>query len=685
MGYKISYDEIYMFYQSFMDNGISKACTLRENLPKGVQTIIESDYISGATATRMRNYMRDVHLTILSLFSQTFQLFTMELLNYQQDYLNIVDSAPNACFSSDEFKQTRDAVESLKKKTSSIDGNIRETLRYAGTAGYSPAEVGGYPGVDGILADLGTIANFIANIDETVSALENAWAQKVADNFDGLLDVLEGYIRDNLGHNSMYMSSYSEGNRGIGYNKVNEYDHALESYISANKDSSRMSVAEVNQREYERRSEELTDKLAEQNQKSALTVRVFGYVGDVCFTTAEVALIAFGLPKSAVQIVTGTAKGSWDGWYRCISDEIEGYQLGTGAIADADEVQEKVFIGAVKGTMHGVISVGMDGLSEEVIGRIPLVNSLTDSENAVTKYLSKLTIKTVENRIEDISGNAVDQFVDTAAQQYREGSAYTGASPIEAARNSIQADLEDNAAWGRSAAESMVSMAFSSNRKNTEGEIKTTEDLLKTHGSERWLKAGSSKALETVTKELTGTAVEGFIQAGDGREVQDGIDAVVDQFTDEKKVEGLLQKTALSFTSGATTDYYRQKDEAERILTNNVLKSKEIATQALERKNSVPVDKYGNPDYAKTSAIYKDQETGEKASVTIRVYGNDDYDSLVDRAEQAYSVKIEQDGFSLAADRFETPSGYRWVSKYDQSCDQQSVTLQLVRADKLPD
>ena len=159
---------------------------------------------------------------------------------------------------------------------------------------------------------------------------------------------------------------------------------------------------------------------------------------------------------------------------------------------------------------------------------------------------------------------------------------------------------------------------------------------------------------------------------------------MVEQFTDAEKREALLIKTGSSYMSGVQTDFYRQIDEADRIFKNKQEKVREQATQSMGRKIPVPIDKYGNPDYEKTSAIYKDKATGKKASVTIREYANDDYNSLVARAERAYGVKIEPDRLSLTSDSFVTPSGYRWVLKYDQHCDQQSVTLQLVKADKLP-
>lgn len=684
MKYKISYNEIYSFYMSEMYNSYSKTNILNDSLPSAVQAIIESDRISGATAERMRNYMKDVHLPILSLLLHAFQLIVADIAEYQHTYFNSVDSAAKVCFSSEEFQQIRNGFNPLKGKTTDIDQNIRSILSSAAKAGYSPNEVGGYPGVDDILAHFGDITAFIDNIDERVTCLENDWKSKVANDFDGLLDTLERYVNENLGHNHMYIAGYSPGNRGMNYTMVEAYNRAIDNYISANTDLLHTYTEEIRVREFERDTEEIEQELIEQNKNYALAVRIYGYVGDACLTGMEIALVAFGVPKSVVSITTGTAKSAWDSYYQTVSDEIEGYRLGDSALVDNNELLKTVAVDTGKGLFHSVVSVGVDGLSEEIIGRIPLVDSLTDSENVVTKFLSKATVKTMETRLEDISNNAVDQYIDTAVQQYKEGSAYAGVSPIQAALSSIDADLNDKGALGRAAAESLISEGFSASRKKADSAIKTPDKLLETHTTERMHKAGISSALESLSKEITGTAVEGFIEAGEGRELRDGFDAVVEQFTDAEKREALFVKTGSGYMSGVQTDFYRQIDEADRILKNEQEKVREQATQSMGRKIPVPIDKYGNPDYEKTSAIYKDKATGEKASVTIREYANDDYNSLVARAERAYGVKIEPDRLSLTSDSFVTPSGYRWVLKYDQHCDQQSVTLQLVKADKLP-
>ena len=206
---------------------------------------------------------------------------------------------------------------------------------------------------------------------------------------------------------------------------------------------------------------------------------------------------------------------------------------------------------------------------------------------------------------------------------------------------------------------------------------------METHTTERMHKAGVSSALETLSKEITGTAVEGFIEAGDGRELRDGIDAVVEQFTDAEKREALLVKTGSSYMSGVQTDFYRQIDEADRIDMIHEQMAKTLDEQSLAYDDTVSVDKYGNLDYSESSAIYKDEVTGETASVTVRLDRNDDYATLVSRAEMAYGVMIEQDDLTLAADQFKTPKGYRWVTKFDQHCDKHSMTMQLVKTDRL--
>lgn len=684
MKYKISYAEVYGFHMSLVADSNSKRNMLENRLSSAIQAIIDSDRISGATAERMRNYMKDVHLPILSLFLHAYQLFHSDLLEYQQTYFDVVDSAANVCLSSEELHQILDDFNLLKGKTTDIDQNIRNILSKAAKAGYSPNEVGGYPGVANILTHFGDITAFVENVDERVVYLESNWKSRVANDFDGLLDALERYVNENLGHNSMYIARYSAGNRGMNYTMVEAYNRAIDDYISANTACIHAYTEEVSGREYERNVAVIEQELIEKNKNYALAVRILGYVGDVCITGMEIALIAFGVPKSAVSVTTGTAKSAWDSYYQTISDEIQGYRLGDGALVDDAELLETVVIDTGKGLVHSVVSVGAEGLSEELIGKIPLVDSATNSKCVVIKYASKVGIKTFETRIEDISNNAYDQLIDTAVRQYKEGSAYDGVSPIQAALNSVDADLKDLAAWGRAGAESIVSVGFSAGRKKAEGTIKTSDELLDTHGFERIRDAGRSKALETFSKEMVGTAVEGFIASGDGRELRDGFDAMVGQFTDEKKREALIAKTGSSYASGAMTDYYRQRDETDRILDNEQRKVMKKAMRSMGKNDPVQIDKYGNPDYEKTSAIYKDKATGEKASVTVRLDRNDDYDTLVSRAEEAYGVKVERNKFKPAADQFETPSGYRWVTKFDQHCDKHSVTMQLVKANKLP-
>lgn len=679
MPYKVEYDKIEGFFLRFLGPSLSTLVNGGlANTEQAVKSLIESTNISGSTADRMREYFGDVHITILNMMRRIASLMVIQLQKYIYTYIALVDSHVNARFSSQEFCDIATELTGDVNHAEYIDNEVRKILADISPL-YTPNNVGGYRGVYDSVQLINKIKAQLDTLDTQIKQIESEFSTTALSEIDMLLDLLGSYIASNAGHDSVYISAYHGEAKDDTYRALVRHEKAIGEYISEHSDDYVEINNYIRDRATARSQGEINAELRKDLKKAAQTVRIMGYVGDACIAIGKLALIAYGAPKPAVDVVGGAAGGAWKNWYTEISDEMESYNLGDGALVEKDKLVEKTIVGGVEGTATGVISVGTDEIFS-FIGDAGFVGKLTNSENPVIKHTTKIGLKYVEKEVESIEGGISKRYIEAKAEEITKGKTEDGRSAFEIAFDleTIKKEEIDEGGWAKTGAETLVSYTFGEMEKGQEAKIKTPDETMKTHGIKRTVLKSGYKALETAASETAGTGAGTFFssQADGESRIDASTKAMKELYTDPSKREKLISKTAIKTMSEAFTDIEDQRLESNRIAENETRHTQERATEALGRKYKVPVDKYGNVDYAKTSAIYKDKATGEKASVSVKTYDlkRNDYYAV---AEKAY-------GKEIGVKNFKTPEGYSWVLKFDGSFTSQDVTMQLVETSKLP-
>lgn len=677
MKYEFSYSMIYDFYQSYMKMSSGRTTLLNDTLPRAINDIVNSDGISGATAKRMHNYMRDVHLPILSTLAGVLKLLLTEMIAYQTDYVKYLDPAANACVKSEEFAKLKKDVTGLQSFATNLDGEIKLILKQAAQADYSPAGVGGYPGMQDIAESYGAIAEFVENLDNCVNYIETQWPTRVQNEFPDLLDNLNAFICENTGHGNMYITSYKPSYRTKRYYSVRAYDNAINTYITQNKEQIRAKATQIIKMDGARRSAEIQSEFEQQMKQNAKTIEFWGYVGDCCTEGIEIVLVAFGCPKPAVEIVVGTGRGAWNAWYQTQADAVKNYN-GNGVIIEGDKLKEEVVIGTFKAGMNSIISVGTGAVFDK-FKELEFIESMTKSDSILKKSFGRgcnVLLGTVEDRIEDTLTDYTDRVIDAGWRQYFEGNDYQGKSVLEELTDweTLEKNITDRGKAAKSLTKSTIKEIYSAKIKAEQKEIKTPEQLEETHGINRSIDAARHKMEETFISETLGTAVEEAVNTDNPDRLDAANNATAEMFADEEKRKKLGRKVFSSGAKAAAEDNLTQRREKELISYNRQYRRSETASRGLNF--AVPTDKYGNPDYTDTGLLYQDKATGKEAEVTIEIKKNDHYNDCIERAEKEYGKDIHNK-------TFETPRGYRWVVKYDQtsrtSSGDEQITLQLVR------
>lgn len=679
MDYKVSYAEIHDFYNSYTSNCFrsNRSSLLQKSLPNAVNEIINSDGISGTTANRMRSYMRDVHIPILSMLVGAMQLLTADMLEYQMSYAANVDAAADTRVKAEELAALKKDILGLQGRVSDIDAQIKDTLKLAAQADYSPETVGGYPGVDNIIECCGKITSFVEALDTRIIAMETQWPERVRSDFYDMLSDLSNFIRENTGHSSVYIATYKPSYRTKRYYDLQAHNRIVSDYISQNKEQIKAWGKQIADQEYKRNAAEIQEELGVELEKSAAVIRVIGTVGDAALTTGSALLTCMGCPALVTGVVSGSAKSAWSTYYAEIAEGIENYNIGK-EMVNEEQLTRDVAFGSIKGGVRGLITSSLSELGD-LVGEIGFIDSLSDSNGFLGQLSSgffNITISTLEDRTGDILGNMTDRYFDTLNRQISEGSDYQGLSPLEAMfdKDAIMVDVLDSKEFKKSITKSWLSESFSDLIKYHDSKIKTPEALEKTHSVGRVLKKGAVKATETATGEILGEILN-----------EDSAEAAKERLADEELRRSLFGKTVGSFFSAGLTEWETIEDEKDIIAFNRKYRRVEYASEA--SGTNVPTDKYGNPDYSKALysdyIMYKDEKSGKKAKVTIDFEKSDDYDSIVSRAEKEYGKK-------LGRTDFKTPEGYHWVAKFDQTgakqydgyvVSRQQVTLQLVLGD----
>jgi len=646
MTYKVEYEKLDSFYESLIHNCGGAMNSSLQTVHDALDKLINTENIEGNTANRMREYMRDVHNCTVELIKNAVTIFGCRFSEYVNAFIGEVDNSTNARISSEELVAISKRFSEYINQAQYIDADIRKILSDVSPL-YYPNNVGGYPGVDDSLQVIKQIVSFVKDVDLRVQQLESYYTQNPIQEIDSILDVIESYIKENKGHNSIYITRYSGEAKTHTYNIMNQYSNSRDKYIETHRDEYRKMGENIINRIQLRAQNKIDVELDQTLETAAFQVRVLGYIGDACISIGELAVIAFGAPKPAVDVVGGGIGGAWKGGYTEISNQLQSYKRGDGLLGDYGKINEQIAIGGIEGTASGLISVGT-GKIFGTISEAGFVGKLTDSDNPVVKHTTKIGLKYIEKEVSGIESGISKRYIEAKAEEMLKGRTGDGRSAFEVAFDleTIRKEEIEEGGWAKTGLETVVSYTFGEIAGENKVGDKTSGATLESYDLKRTIEKVALKGTETILSESLGAGAKAAAASSDGgSRLAAGKKAVIETFTDGTKRERLFSETAIKMTSKAFDDIQTQVEEVHKDV-----ESVPSLSEVMEDPNFFKNHKAGDYLYDKT-------ELGKRAFGVLKLTEDPERDANTQLKAGGTERRPDDDGGHLGGARFAFSTG----------------------------
>lgn len=393
-GFVIKYTDINNLlweYKSKLEGLISKL----ETCERSINQFIQSDQFIGETATAAKNYLYDVHITMISCLKVATQNMLDDIAYHKACY-NEIDGSTN-------FRLDEEAIREFRTKLATNSADTESYAQSVQQAVSNISDISGVntPGTNGIIELHEQLDQELLNFIETIQTQESTTVTIIENTVDLMVDSIKNCL-GKIGTSKTAITTYTSNSF---YTDIDVYTLAYLSEYFYQQHT-------VNQETYDA----IWD--VEQQLKDAAEERevqgVIKAIGGIVLVVVGVACIAASLGAATPAVVaTGTMIGSGTTVFG-ITDTAEGAQdVYYGSINDLDstavnQLKEVVFQGNEEAYYftEGVFSFAASAFIP--IGKASTVGKLTfrsGSTIIAKEGLSTLAGEGVSKLTTDLSGN----------------------------------------------------------------------------------------------------------------------------------------------------------------------------------------------------------------------------------------------------------------------------------------
>ena len=390
-GFVIKYTDINNLlweYKSKLEGLISKL----ETCERSINQFIQSDQFIGETATAAKNYLYDVHITMISCLKVATQNMLDDIAYHKACY-NEIDGSTN-------FRLNEEAIREFRTKLAT---NSADTESYAQSVQQAVSNISdisdvNIPGTNGIIELHEQLDQELLNFIETIQTQESTTVTIIENTVDLMVDSIKNCL-GKIGTSKTAITTYTSNSF---YTDIDVYTLAYLSEYFYQQHT-------VNQETYDAIwdvEQQLKDAAEEREVQGVIKAIVLVVVGVACIAAslgaATPAVVAAGTmigSGTTVFGITDTAEGAQDVYYGSISD------LDSTAV---NRLKEVVFQGNEEAYYftEGVFSFAASAFIP--IGKASTVGKLTfrsGSTIIAKEGLSTLAGEGVSKLTTDLSGN----------------------------------------------------------------------------------------------------------------------------------------------------------------------------------------------------------------------------------------------------------------------------------------
>ena len=392
-----------------LDSSIFSQCSQWQgrlsDMESAVSVLMGTANLSGNSANNIKNYLKSVHGTVISLLGELIYLHSCNFKVYKSDYQAGVDTDLHAVIRSEKLTEIQEDLWTYRNQAASVDDQLTYVLR-------DVRDIFSIPHRDIYSADnANRIAeNYVRELDQQIQQLEAEHSGRDFEATEALITSLTTFLNEQLNRPAGMLTGFDIMQLAASGSFISLYEAHNLAYDQI---TSRQGAFEIAMENDALRNEALL-KEYEERQKKATAVKWI--VTGVCVIGSIVAIAATG--GAATPLVVGSVSAVSGAVMAGANNLADQYVQHGNLIENADKIDwgsfgKETVLAGVAGFATGAIGAGVGGAITSKLSSTAIGNTLLHSGSNFVRIGTAAAIGSVSEMGSGIVTRGVGTFITT--------------------------------------------------------------------------------------------------------------------------------------------------------------------------------------------------------------------------------------------------------------------------------
>ena len=392
-----------------LDSSIFSQCSQWQgrlsDMESAVSVLMGTANLSGNSANNIKNYLKSVHGTVISLLGELIYLHSCNFKVYKSDYQAGVDTDLHAVIRSEKLTEIQEDLWTYRNQAASVDDQLTYVLR-------DVRDIFSIPHRDIYSADnANRIAeNYVRELDQQIQQLEAEHSGRDFEATEALITSLTTFLNEQLARPAGMLTGFDIMQLAASGSFISLYEAHNLAYDQI---TSRQGAFEIAMENDALRNEALL-KEYEERQKKATAVKWI--VTGVCVIGSIVAIAATG--GAATPLVVGSVSAVSGAVMAGANNLADQYVQHGNLIENADKIDwgsfgKETVLAGVAGFATGAIGAGVGGAITSKLSSTAIGNTLLHSGSNFVRIGTAAAIGSVSEMGSGIVTRGVGTFITT--------------------------------------------------------------------------------------------------------------------------------------------------------------------------------------------------------------------------------------------------------------------------------
>ena len=392
-----------------LDSSIFSQCSQWQgrlsDMESAVSVLMGTANLSGNSANNIKNYLKSVHGTVISLLGELIYLHSCNFKVYKSDYQAGVDTDLHAVIRSEKLTEIQEDLWTYRNQAASVDDQLTYVLR-------DVRDIFSIPHSDIYSADnANRIAeNYVRELDQQIQQLEAEHSGRDFEATEALITSLTTFLNEQLNRPAGMLTGFDIMQLAASGSFISLYEAHNLAYDQI---TSRQGAFEIAMENDALRNEALL-KEYEERQKKATAVKWI--VTGVCVIGSIVAIAATG--GAATPLVVGSVSAVSGAVMAGANNLADQYVQHGNLIENADKIDwgsfgKETVLAGVAGFATGAIGAGVGGAITSKLSSTAIGNTLLHSGSNFVRIGTAAAIGSVSEMGSGIVTRGVGTFITT--------------------------------------------------------------------------------------------------------------------------------------------------------------------------------------------------------------------------------------------------------------------------------